>query len=92
MIAGRELSHTIPNSPPVPNGLLQNLYDLSLQMRLQLVQLRCSNHLDRSCKQTEACPRRVKRIGVGFFVFESIFETKDLDMVRSITLAIANAI
>ena len=46
------------------------------------------NYFDRPCKETEPCSGRIERIGVGFFVFEGVFEAEDLDIVRSIdTLA-----
>lgn len=46
------------------------------------------DHFDRPCEETEPCSCRIERIGIGFFVFEGVFEAEDLNIVHSIeTLA-----
>ena len=57
-------------------------------MRPKRFQFGGPDHFDRSCEEAEPCSGGVKRIAVGFFVFEGVFETEDLEVFDSMTVSL----
>ncbi len=57
-------------------------------MRPKRFQFGGPDHFDRSCEEAEPCSGGVKRIAVGFFVFEGVFETEDLEVFDSMTMSL----
>lgn len=57
-------------------------------MRPQRFQFGGSDHFDRPGEKAEPCSCRIKRVAVGFFVFECVFKTEDLDIDHSMTISL----